>query len=391
MKSKFIITTTIIIFLVQLLAFSFTFSVSALESGTSDPISASIEIHPNGNSDVGVETAAMNIFPSNDIPTDTKVMMDLYSTSSASGYSYYLGYNGYFTGYAQQSWGWVHVNYGVSSFKEFNTVKLSCNVFAGDFLGYDGTEYFRLMFNDDEVTEGYTIRYNLSEPIETESFIGTYMKYRRLNIVVYFDKPYLYDSLKVDLFVKTYLPPTGVATRYLLGFNRLQFEKMSAEDFASDTAAGINNLNNKLDNTNDKLDGIEGSLEESNEQLGIIGDTMDAIKNLLSDGLDEEQAQKIVENQAELKENSIKLETNRQHIAEVDKQLESFFDTYEDIEYELFGDSYMNYVDDYVDPVFENQGFIGFWNGLWSHPFVMGMIIVSLTFCAVGFAMYGVR
>lgn len=375
MKKRIFITTSIIIFLFQLLCLSSLFTASALESGVAKPVSASIQLY--NISDSAEQNQAMQIFPSGQIPTDNSVDMDLVCAPNKTQYDNFLACKAYVYGYAYQSYGWIHVNYGVTSFKEFNTVNLQCNVFASDFLGYDPSDYFRVMFNDDEITEGYTIAYTLSDVIETHSDAGQYMKYRRLNIRVYFDKPYLYDSLKVDLFFKTYIPPTGAPTRYLIGCNNLKFEKLSAEDFASETASGINNLNNKVDQTN--------------AQLGVIGDSMDDIKNLLSVGMDEETAQKIVEGKSELAENSIKLETNREYIEDVDQELEGFFQTYEDIEYDLFGDSYMNYVDEYVDPVFESQGFLGFWNGLFSDPFVMGMIIVSLTFCAVGFAMYGVR
>lgn len=384
MKKNIFITTSITIFLVQLLVFPFALNASAMETVSVSPQSAEIVITNASDLNAGIQSYQMNIFRTNSVPSDTTVRGSYYSFNTSTTddlrdyYTNVLGLN-LNVKTTDNLTGWIHLDYGVSSFKDFNSVSFDVAVWApADTVPSDLDDFFLVKFNGVSSLDGVTVKYRLSSPDSPSAPPGgTADRFRRLAVDVFFDEPYRYDTLDVDLYVKTYIPFFDVKIRYLFGCTDLKYSKITQEEFVAGIASDVSDINEELG--------------EANKKLGIIGNSISDIKDILSAGLSDEEAQKIMDSREELEQNSIKFETNSEYIADVDAEIKAFYQSYDDIEYDLFGDRYMDHIEEYVDPVFENDGFLSFWNGFFSHPFVVAMVIVSLTFCAVGFVMYGVR
>lgn len=298
-------------------------------------------------------------------------------------YPTYLAFNDFLTWYADpmvSPSGIITVDYGVNSFSDFNSLSFSCNVFFNPDSNYDPESFFRVCIDGKYDFNDYTVVYSLGPLIDEKwqySDPPVPYRMRTLNLTVYFDKPFKADTYDINLEVFTCLPGLNSNVEYLFGFGELQAELKTELGFMSEISAGISNLNNQQVVTNEKL--------------GIMGDTMDDIRTILSQTLPPEDVEKIIEGQQALEEQSIIVKTNAEAQAELDATIDAVFERYENIDYDLFGDNYGEYVQEYVDPVFEHSGFLSFWNGFWSHRFVIAMIITVITFCAIGFALYGIR
>lgn len=275
--------------------------------------------------------------------------------------------------------GYITVDYGVNSFSEFNALKFSCSVFYDVNGVFTPDSFFNVKINGMDYTD-YTLVYSLGPRID-DFYIYSSPAYpysfRRMEMTVYFDETFFSGDYDVDFEVLTFLPGVDADVEYVFGFGNLEAELMSKSEFVSGISGGISNMVTQQ--------GI------TNEKLGIMSDTMDDIKEILSETLSEEEVQKILDGQQALEEQSIIVKTNAEAQAELEKNIDAVFERYENIDYDLFGDNYGEYVQEYVDPVFEHSGFLSFWNGFWSHRFVIAMIITVITFCAIGFALYGIR
>lgn len=366
MKSKIFFITTLILILVQLLSLL----VFAVEDVTYLPTSSTITYSTSAG---GTIETALNLYSKDELPSSD---LSVIAQQRAGQFDYYYRFLATLDNTSHFTAGTFNCNFENMNFKGYNSLSFDVSLFVHP----QNTDYksnFSIILNDDTSFDDYTLLYTVSNVVTYTSPNGTVYSYRKLYYTIIFDEPYRYDTLNLNFVANTYLPPTGVTTAYCFGINPLKAELLTEDEINANIAGSVSN--------------IETELGVLNEQTVIISNDIDKIKEILSDTLTSEEESQITSGKESIENNSVILADRNEVINDIDNELNIVFKYYEDIEYDVFGDHYGEYVTEYIDPVFNDAGFMGFWNGLFSHPFVMALVITSITFCGIGFAFYGTR
>lgn len=164
---------------------------------------------------------------------------------------------------------------------------------------------------------------------------------------------------------------------YAMGVTELTAVAKTQEEFIGGIASGIADINQGLGS-------IENVLEDTKEVVTIISDSAQEIVDALNTQVPPELKEKVMEQVEALNQADVAQQV-------VDTAINSVLKDFENnIDFEIF-ENKDTYLDKYVDPLYANDGFLNFWNGLWSQPFIVAMCLTVMSFCVIGFVLYGVH
>lgn len=340
------------------------------------------------NGDQSVTTPAMTVRPYN---SDLESMFDFYGNDIivACPSNMYGQYDNYITFTEHMNFGvsaiddpkaTIRLDFGKMNYQEFNSMKFNVGIFFNPQDSYDPMYNMTVSVNGDIDFLDKTV-------ISTQTYFKTYQysvngvyyeySYATYDLEVLLDKVYEAGDYEIIIEVNTFLPPFNREIIYAIGCDNLVCSLLSDEEqdeVIKDAVVNISNIQNQINN-----------------KTTIISNHVSDIKDILSTTLTPEQMQKIEEGREYLEGASLEIKESAEADAELQEYINATFERYKDFDYDLFGDHYDEHVENYVEPVFNNDGFRSFWNGLWSHNFIQAMVITVVTFATIGFALYGIR
>lgn len=274
----------------------------------------------------------------------------------------------------------IRLDFGTLKNQEFNSMKFNVGIFFDPLDSYDPMYNMTIAVNGD-------INFLDKTVISTQTYFKTYQyyydgayreyAYATYDLEVLLDKVYEAGDYEIIMEVNTFLPPFNKNIVYCIGCKDLVCTLLSdeeQEEVIRDAVVNISNVQNQINN-----------------KTTIISNHVSDIKDILSTELTPEQMQKIEEGREYLEGASLEIKESAEADAELQEYINATFERYKDFDYDLFGDHYDEHVENYVEPVFNNDGFRSFWNGMWSHSFISAMVITVVTFATIGFALYGIR
>lgn len=274
----------------------------------------------------------------------------------------------------------IRLNYGTFNNQQFNSIKFNVGIFFDPQDSYDPIYNMLISVNGD-------INFLDKTVVSTQTSFRTYeyyyegayreYSYATYDLEILLDKVYEAGDYDIVMELTTFLPPLNRNAIYCIGADDMVCSLLSdeeQEDVIKDAVVNISNIQNQINN-----------------KTTIISNHVSDIKDILSTELTPEQLQKIEEGREYLEGASLEIKESAEADAELQEYINATFERYKDFEYDLFGDHYDEHVENYVEPVFDNEGFRSFWNGLWSHSFIQAMVITVVTFATIGFALYGIR
>ncbi len=254
--------------------------------------------------------------------------------------------------------------YNYISFTVYPLIKQSYNLsqFQRIAITVDGKPYYG---GDIAFTRGPAIEYT-SPGVTNPSYVYPY------KCEVYLDEGQ--NLGKVTLGVQ-FLADLNCSSNglwyFAMGVTPLTAEEKTQEQFVAGIASNIVNIQNVA--------------EDTNKTVHIISDNVGEIVDALNTGVTPEQKERIEQDIVVINEAKAKNEAAN---SAFNYAINSFKD---DMDYDIFV-SGGDYMDSYLEPLYgSGSAFIGFWNGIWSHEYVVAMVLTAALFAMVGFGLYGVR
>lgn len=269
---------------------------------------------------------------------------------------------------------WNYYEYGQVDLGKYNCIEFEVYT-VSRFTMADTSLYLTL---DGEVPEGYTMTIEAG-PAQPFEIVGSWngssydtidAYWRGSKVSVYFDDIMSYGKKNIGIWFKTQLPSSVNSTVF---------------------KHEVTPLYAKLTTESEFLGNIYEEIQDTNNKITIIGDTVSDIRDELTgigDVLTNPPDQVVID---KIKENVEFVEELGERDDKVNEEIDEILNQFNNASYDIFDTGYHQYMEDHIDTVFGHAGFLGFWNGLWNHSFVQGLLFLLMTFVSIGFVLYGSR
>lgn len=373
---KYLITiTTTLILVIGVPLSSFAYS---LEYYHPDALAGLIYQEMVGNNIFQTSSVYINRVSKSDLPQGAGnwIFCDgLYSDPRLFDYYYSASVKVYNNNAMTQD-GTLTFSYEIDDLQEFNSIAFNVGVF-GSSVDLDDSYKIVAKIKGEIVDLPFTLSYVSSDRYYSTSYAGLTQTWRMVQVFLYFDKVYNFDTASIFFECPTYLPAANNQTlNYYFGASDMIAKVVTQEEYVAQISQAVVDLGTKLDTTN--------------EQLTIIGDTASQIKDQVTEITDTLTKELTPEQQQQVQDVLDSIE----HRAEVeDAVIDDFnnvFESFDNIDYDPFGDSFKTQYDDVINPLW-NSPFLTFWNTFWLEPAVVTLILLVLGFSIAGFVLYGVR
>lgn len=280
-----------------------------------------------------------------------------------------------FTGSANYSYTRLYVNYKPVNKNpdEINYIEFNFSYLANTDVIYPSLVLYKSESNTLIPETDYSIAYSLSSDVTPAppNTVPATLEYRVVECKILFNSNIdLSEGLRVGVnqYVYNYY---GQESSQIYGFTNLKVGYISNSEY---------------------LGNIVTALDDVKKEVVLLTDVANQNNELLSDILDSVNTPLTPEQQRKLfEQDSLLVDIRTEEALTEEKILELKKYYLEDYSYDYFGNDFNQQIDDYVEPLFENDGFTSFWFGLWSHRYIVSMFIIVVSFCWMGFIFYGTR